>query len=46
MAVLIFASFRSQVDLTTNIIINISLAFGFGFSFDKVLEVAERFQKI
>jgi hypothetical protein len=45
-AVILFGSFRSQVDLTSNIIINISLAFGFGFSFDKVLEVAERFQKI
>jgi hypothetical protein len=25
---------------------NISLAFGFGFGFDKVLEVAKRFQNV
>jgi len=43
-AILIFSSFNEQVELTTNIIINISLAFGFGFGFDKVLEVAKRFQ--
>ena len=43
-AILIFSSFNQQVELTTNIVINISLAFGFGFGFDKVLEVAKRFQ--
>jgi hypothetical protein len=43
-AILIFSSFNEQVELTTNIIINISLAFGFGFGFDKVLEVTKRFQ--
>jgi hypothetical protein len=45
-AILIFSSFNEQVELTTNIIFNISLAFGFGFGFDKVLEVAKRFQNV
>ena len=45
-AILIFSSFSTQVQLTTNIVANISLAFGFGFGFDKVLEVAKRFQNI
>jgi hypothetical protein len=42
----IFSSRMQQVELTTNIMINISLAFGFGFGPDKVLEVAKRFQNI
>jgi hypothetical protein len=45
-AILIFSSFNEQIELTTNIVFNISLAFGFGFGFDKVLEVAKRFQNI
>jgi hypothetical protein len=45
-AILIFSSFNTQVQLTTTIVANISLAFGFGFGFDKVLEVAKRFQNI
>ncbi|HZB73750.1 MAG TPA: hypothetical protein VE378_03310 [Nitrososphaeraceae archaeon] len=45
-AILIFSSFSTQIQLTTNIVANISLAFGFGFGFDKVLEVAKRFQNI
>ncbi|MDQ3836167.1 MAG: hypothetical protein M3270_04445 [Thermoproteota archaeon] len=47
-AILIFTSFtpQVQVNLTTSIITNISLAFAFGFGFDKVLEVAKRFQTI
>jgi hypothetical protein len=47
-AILIFTSFTTQVQvhLTPSIIANISLAFAFGFGFDKVLEVAKRFQTI
>ena len=45
-ALLIFASFSGQVDPTTSILTNITLAFGFGFGFDKVLEVAKKFEDI
>jgi hypothetical protein len=45
-ALLIFSSFSGQVHLTTNILTNVTLAFGFGFGFDKVLEVAKRFEGI
>jgi len=45
-ALLIFSSFKQQVSLTTHIIANISAAFAFGFGFDKVLEVAERFKSL
>ena len=45
-ALLIFSSFKQQVSLTTHIIANISVAFAFGFGFDKVLEVAERFKSL
>jgi hypothetical protein len=47
-AILIFSGFSTQVKptLTTSILANISLAFGFGFGFDKVLEVATRFQSL
>ena len=41
-ALIIFANFQQQVHLTRNIITNISLAFGFGFGFDKVLEAGQR----
>jgi hypothetical protein len=33
---LIFSSFREQVNLTTDIMTNLALAFGFGFGFDKI----------
>jgi hypothetical protein len=39
-ALLIFSSFQQQVHLTGNVLYNISLAFAFGFGFDKVLEAA------
>lgn len=45
-AILIFTGFSTQVQLTTNILTNISLAFGFGFGFERVLEVAKKFQDI
>jgi hypothetical protein len=37
-ALLIFSSFQQQVHLTGNILYNISLAFAFGFGFDRVLD--------
>jgi hypothetical protein len=39
---LVFASFKEQVNLTGDIVTNFSLAFGFGFGFDKVLEVWQK----
>ena len=39
---LIFSSFKSQIQPTTDIISNIALAFGFGFGFDKVLDFGHR----
>ena len=45
-ALLIFSSFKQQVSLSTHIIANLSAAFAFGFGFDKVLEVAERFRSL
>jgi hypothetical protein len=39
---LIFSSFKSQVQPTTDIISNIAMAFGFGFGFDKVLNFGHR----
>jgi hypothetical protein len=36
-ALLIFSNFQTQVSLTSHILPNISLAFAFGFGFDKVL---------
>lgn len=41
-ALLIFSTFQQEVHLTRHIIINISLAFGFGFAFDKVLETGQQ----
>ena len=35
---LIFASFKEQVKLTTDVITNLALAFAFGFGFDKIFE--------
>lgn len=37
---LIFSSFQEQVDLRSSLIVNISLAFTFGFGFDKLIETA------
>ena len=37
-ALLIFSSFQEQVNLTSLLITNISLAFAFGFGFDKILQ--------
>jgi hypothetical protein len=37
-ALLIFSSFQQQVHLTGNILYNISLAFAFGFGFDRILD--------
>jgi hypothetical protein len=45
-ALLIFSGFSGQVHLTTNILTNIALAFAFGFGFDKVLEVAKKFDDV
>jgi hypothetical protein len=42
-SVLIFAAFNEQDLLGPSVIINIVLAFGFGFGFEKVLEVATKF---
>jgi hypothetical protein len=39
---LIFSSFREQVNLTTDIMTNLALAFGFGFGFDKIFETWSR----
>jgi hypothetical protein len=41
-ALLIFSNFQQQINLTSHIIANISLAFGFGFGFDKILETGQR----
>jgi len=40
---LIFSSFKGQIQPTTDIIGNMALAFGFGFGFDKVLNMGHRF---
>jgi hypothetical protein len=39
---LIFASFKEQVSLTTDLITNLALAFGFGFGFDKIFETWQK----
>jgi hypothetical protein len=39
---LIFSSFQEQVELTTFLLTNISLAFTFGFGFDKILETGSK----
>jgi hypothetical protein len=39
---LIFSSFKGQVQPTSDIIGNVALAFGFGFGFDKVLNMGHR----
>jgi len=44
-ALIIFAQFQQQVYLTGHIMTNISLAFGRGFGFDKVLETGQRLTK-
>ncbi len=45
-AILVFQSFNSQVTLTPLILNNLTLAFAFGFGFDKTLEVAKRFNDV
>lgn len=40
---LLILSFKQQVSLSTLIIANLSAAFAFGFGFDNVLKVAERY---
>jgi len=42
-ALLIFSSFEENVNLTNFIITNMSVAFGFGFGFDKILEAGQQF---
>jgi hypothetical protein len=37
-ALIIFSSFQQQVHLTGNILYNVSLAFAFGFGFDRILD--------
>jgi hypothetical protein len=39
---LIFSSFQEQVELTSFLLTNISLAFTFGFGFDKILETGSK----
>jgi hypothetical protein len=39
---LIFSSFQQQVELTSLLLTNISLAFTFGFGFDKILETGSK----
>ena len=45
-AVLVFASFKQNVALIDSVLINISIAFAFGFTFDRTLEMATRFKSI
>jgi hypothetical protein len=45
-AVLLFSTFKQNVILSSSLLINISLAFGFGFTFDRTLEMATRFKPI
>jgi hypothetical protein len=45
-SVLIFAAFNQQVHLGPSIMVNVVLAFGFGFGFQKVLEVASNFSDL
>jgi hypothetical protein len=39
---IIFISFKQQIDLTNDLITNLGLAFGFGFAFDKVLSTFQQ----
>jgi hypothetical protein len=43
---LVFSSFKQSVTLSTSALVNLSLAFGFGFTFDRTLELATRFKPI
>jgi hypothetical protein len=45
-SVLIFGAFNEQDLLGPSVLVNIVLAFGFGFGFEKVLEVAARFSDL
>jgi hypothetical protein len=42
-AVLIFSSFSKEVTLTKSILMNVSLAFGFGFAFERILTLSREF---
>jgi hypothetical protein len=39
---IIFISFKQQIDLTNDLMTNLGLAFGFGFGFDKVLSTFQK----
>jgi hypothetical protein len=43
---LVFSSFKQSVTLSTSALVNLSLAFGFGFTFDRTLELATRFKPV
>ena len=43
---LIFSSFQEQVELTSFLLTNISLAFTFGFGFDKILETGSKITRV
>jgi hypothetical protein len=45
-AVLVFSSFKTSVTLSNFVLVNVSLAFAFGFTFDRTLEMATRFKSI
>ncbi len=45
-AILVFAGFKQNVTPISSILINISLAFAFGFTFDRTLEMATRFKSV
>lgn len=42
-ALLVFANFAREVKMTEDILVNISLAFRFGFGFDKTLEAGQKY---
>lgn len=45
-SILVFAGFKQNVALVNSVLINISIAFGFGFAFDRTLQMATRFKSI
>lgn len=46
-SILLFSGFKETLkDLTTVVLFNVSIAFGFGFAFDRTLELATRFKSI
>jgi hypothetical protein len=47
LSILVFASFKETIETFTDlIIINITIAFAFGFSFDRTIELATRFKPL